>query len=35
MKYSWPLDVSVSFDPYAGEPDRDGEQYAFTLKTGW
>ena len=26
MKKTWPLDVSVSFDPYAGEPDRDGIQ---------
>lgn len=25
---SWPLDVSVSFDPYYGEPDRDGDQGA-------
>ena len=26
MKKIWPLDVSVSFDPYFGEPNRDGEQ---------
>ena len=34
MKQSWPLDVSVSFDPYAGEPNRDGEQYAEVLPDG-
>ncbi|MBR6186622.1 MAG: hypothetical protein IKQ41_10225 [Clostridia bacterium] len=26
MKKAWPLDTSVSFDPYWGEPSRDGEQ---------
>ena len=26
MKKQWPLDISVSFDPYYGEPDRDGDQ---------
>ena len=26
MKTQWPLDTAVSFDPYAGEPDRDGDQ---------
>ena len=34
MKQQWPLDVSVSFDPYAGEPNRDGEQYAEVLPDG-
>lgn len=26
MKKQWPLDTAVSFDPYQGEPGRDGEQ---------
>ena len=26
MKKEWPLDVSVSFDPYYGEPSRDGDE---------
>ena len=26
MKAQWPLDTAVSFDPYYGEPDRDGDQ---------
>ena len=26
MKQQWPLDTAVSFDPYFGEPDRDGDQ---------
>ena len=26
MKAPWPLDTAVSFDPYFGEPDRDGDQ---------
>ena len=26
MKKNWPLDTTVSFDPYFGEPDRDGDQ---------
>jgi len=34
MKTQGPLDVSVSFDPYAGEPSRDGEQYAEILPDG-
>ena len=34
MKKSWPLDVTVSFDPYAGEPNRDGEQGAEILPDG-
>ncbi len=34
MKETWPLDVSVSFDPYYGEPNRDGEQGAEVLPDG-
>ena len=34
MKPYLPLDVSVSFDPYAGEPSRDGEQFAKALPDG-
>lgn len=26
MKTQWPLDTALSFDPYYGEPDRDGDQ---------
>ena len=26
MKKQWPLDTAVSFDPYYGEPNRDGDQ---------
>jgi len=26
MYKQWPLDTAVSFDPYYGEPDRDGDQ---------
>ena len=26
MKKTWPLDTPLSFDPYAGEPNRDGDQ---------
>lgn len=26
MKKQWPLDTTVSFDPYFGEPNRDGDQ---------
>ncbi len=26
MKKQWPLDTALSFDPYYGEPDRDGDQ---------
>lgn len=26
MNKQWPLDTAVSFDPYYGEPDRDGDQ---------
>ena len=25
MKRQWPLDTALSFDPYYGEPDRDGD----------
>ena len=25
MRKEWPLDTAVSFDPYYGEPDRDGD----------
>ena len=34
MKQQRPLDISVSFDPYAGEPNRDGEQFAEILPDG-
>ena len=34
MKQPWPLDVSVSFDPYYGEPSRDGDQGAEILPDG-
>jgi predicted DNA-binding transcriptional regulator YafY len=34
MKQQWPLDVTVSFDPYFGEPSRDGEQGAEVLPDG-
>lgn len=34
MQKQWPLDVTVSFDPYFGEPDRDGEQGAEVLPDG-
>ena len=34
MEKKWPLDVTVSFDPYFGEPDRDGEQGAEVLPDG-
>ena len=34
MKQQWPLDVTVSFDPYFGEPSRDGEQFAEVLPDG-
>ena len=26
MNNQWPLDTAVSFDPYFGEPSRDGDQ---------
>ena len=31
MQQKWPLDVTVSFDPYFGEPNRDGIQGAEVL----
>ena len=34
MNQKWPLDVSVSFDPYYGEPGRDGETGAEILPDG-
>ena len=34
MKQQWPLDVTVSFDPYFGEPSRDGKQGAEVLPDG-
>ena len=34
MKQQWPLDVTVSFDPYFGEPSRDGKQGAEILPDG-
>ena len=34
MQQKWPLDVTVSFDPYFGEPNRDGIQGAEALPDG-
>ena len=34
MQQQWPLDVAISFDPYFGEPDRDGVQGAEALPDG-
>ena len=34
MKKQWPLDTAVSFDPYVGEPDRDGDQGYEILEDG-
>ena len=34
MNQQWPLDVSVSFDPYYGEENRDGIQGAEVLADG-
>ena len=34
MEKAWPLDVSVSFDPYVGEPNRDGVQGVEVLPDG-
>ena len=34
MKTQWPLDVSLSFDPYYGEPGRDGETGCEVLPDG-
>ena len=34
MKAQWPLDTAVSFDPYYGEPGRDGDQGFEVLGDG-
>ena len=34
MKKQWPLDTAVSFDPYPGEPNRDGDQGYEILPDG-
>ena len=34
MKKNWPLDTAVSFDPYYGEPGRDGDQGFEILPDG-
>lgn len=34
MKKQWPLDNAVSFDPYPGEPSRDGDQGYEILEGG-
>ena len=34
MKNLWPLDTALSFDAYAGEPDRDGDQGFEILEGG-
>ena len=34
MNKPWPLDTAVSFDPYYGEPNRDGEQGYELLPDG-
>ncbi len=34
MKEQWPLDIPLSFDPYYGEPDRDGDQGYEILPDG-
>ncbi len=34
MKKEWPLDTAVSFDPYFGEPNRDGDQGYEILPDG-
>ena len=34
MKKQWPLDTAVSFDPYFGEPVRDGDQGFEVLDDG-
>ena len=34
MNSPWPLDTAVSFDPYYGEPDRDGDQGYELLPDG-
>ena len=34
MQKTWPLDTAVSFDPYYGEPNRDGDQGYEILPDG-
>lgn len=34
MNTQWPLDTAVSFDPYFGEPGRDGDQGVEILPDG-
>lgn len=34
MKKQWPLDTAISFDPYFGEPARDGDQGFEVLDDG-
>ena len=34
MKKQWPLDTAVSYDPYFGEPNRDGDQGYELLPDG-
>ena len=34
MRAQWPLDTAVSFNPYYGEPDRDGDQGYEVLPDG-
>ena len=34
MEKVWPLDTAVSYDPYFGEPDRDGDQGYEILEDG-
>ncbi len=34
MNMQWPLDTALSFDPYYGEPDRDGNQGYEVLDDG-
>ncbi len=34
MEKRWPLDITVSFDPYAGEPNRDGDPGIEILPAG-
>ena len=34
MKKQWPLDTALSFDPYSGEPNRDGDQGYKLLPDG-
>ena len=34
MKKQWPLDTALSYDPYFGEPNRDGDQGYEILPDG-